>query len=116
MERKDSSLQQQQQQVYKDTPNITTTNQMVPMTLEEARLRAMIEDAKQSTWRENLQNAMYAQEHFLFPERVQSRERLDFSNRIEKRGYEIMQDQHQQLEKERQRQEEEKVSGTHFWR
>lgn len=38
---------------------------------EEARLRAMIEQAKESNWKENLDNAVQAQEYFMLPGRSQ---------------------------------------------
>ncbi|KAG7349032.1 hypothetical protein IV203_011629 [Nitzschia inconspicua] len=36
-----------------------------PMTIEQARLRAMIENAQQSSWQQNLDNALVAQEKFM---------------------------------------------------
>merc|ERR1740130_937877 len=39
------------------------------LTIQEANLQAMIENAQQSTWRENLQNASLAQENSMMQQR-----------------------------------------------
>uniref|UniRef100_A0A7R9WQK8 Uncharacterized protein n=1 Tax=Craspedostauros australis TaxID=1486917 RepID=A0A7R9WQK8_9STRA len=44
-------------------------NKRHPMTPEEARVRAMIEQAKESTWQENLDRAFAAQDRFMLPGR-----------------------------------------------
>ena len=77
------------------------TTQKQPMTLEEARLRAMIENAQTSTWQENLDNAASAQEHFMLPGR--SHPTPDFMTKIDQRSLEILKEQHEALELEKKR-------------
>ena len=77
------------------------SKQPQPMTLEEARLRAMIENAQTSSWQENLDNAASAQEHFMLPGR--SHPTPDFMTKIEQRSLEIMKQQHEALEREKKR-------------
>jgi len=72
-----------------------------PMTLEEARLRAMIENAQSSDWRENLDNAVTAQEQFMLPGRPH--EKPKFMEEIDRRSLEIMKEQHEEVAKEKQR-------------
>ena len=93
--------QQQQQQQQSSKPQ--------PMTLEEARLRAMIENAQTSSWQENLDNAASAQEHFMLPGR--SHPTPDFMTKIDQRSLEIMKEQHEALEREKKR----KPTTTRIW-
>jgi hypothetical protein len=71
------------------------------MSHEQARLRAMIENAKESTWQENLDNAVKAQEHFMLPGR--SKEVPDFMANIEQRSMDIMKKQQEKMEREKKR-------------
>jgi hypothetical protein len=75
---------------------------------EEARLRAMVENAQQSSFQENLENAVQAQEQFMLPGR--SRERPEFIEKINRRADEIMKEQEQQKKLAR------KGSTTTFWK
>ena len=80
------------------------------MTMEEAKLRAMIENAQScSSWQENLENAASAQDHFMLPGRHQVTP--NFMMEIDKRGLEIMKEQHDELEKEKKR----KATTTRLW-
>jgi hypothetical protein len=79
-----------------------------PMTLEEARLRAMIENAKESSWEQNLDNAVQAQEQFMLPGRPH--ETPHYMTKIETRSKEIMKQQQEEMEREKKR----KVT-TRFW-
>lgn len=72
-----------------------------PMTLEQARLRAMIENAQTSSWQENLDNAASAQAQFMLPGRPMKKP--DFMQEIDKRSMEIMKEHNAELEKDRQR-------------
>ena len=77
------------------------------MSQHEAQLKAMIENAKQSTWRENLENAVDAQERFVLPNRDSSGEDVpEYVRRIDERSREM-------LEEDRSR---EKQKTTRFWR
>lgn len=76
----------------------TTPDKQQPMSMEEARLRAMIENAQTSTWQENLDHAATAQEHFMLPGRPHSKP--NFMAEIDKRSLEILKAQHDELEKE----------------
>ena len=82
-----------------------------PMTLQEARLRAMIENAKDSTWQENLDNAYDAHENFMLPGR--ENEMPAFMKNINKRSSKILRNNQDQLEKEKQQRANER---TRFWR
>jgi hypothetical protein len=84
------------------------------MTLEQARLRAMIENAQQSTWQENLDNALVAQEKFMLGSE-RGEKAPEFMKKIEARSQELMQ---QQAEQQRQRDlehEEKRDVTTRMW-
>ena len=73
---------------------------------EEARLRAMIEHAKESNWKENLDNAVQAQEYFMLPGRSAGQPK--FADEIDDRSQEMVrQDRKQRLQ--------EKKATTRFW-
>ena len=78
-----------------------------PLSFEEARLQAMIENAQKSTWQENLDNAMKAQERFMLPNRTH--ETPAFVEKIDRRSREIVREQNHQ-------QEELSKRTTKFWR
>ncbi len=78
-----------------------TPTKKQPMTLEEARLRAMIENAQTSSWQENLDNAASAQDQFMLPGRPHVTP--DFMTKIDQRSLEIMKEQHEEIEREKKR-------------
>lgn len=82
--------------------NDSQNNKKQPMTMEEAKLRAMIENAQTSSWQENLNNAATAQERFMLPGRPHGGT-PNFMVEIDRRGMEIMKEQHEELEKEKKR-------------
>mmetsp|Transcript_32772 Transcript_32772/g.33123 ORF Transcript_32772/g.33123 Transcript_32772/m.33123 type:complete len:151 (+) Transcript_32772:2-454(+) len=83
------------------------------MTIEEARLIAMLENAKESSWQENVENAVDAQEHFVLPGR--QRNVPKFMDKIDQRSFEILQNHHNKIDDERNiKIREEKA--THFWK
>lgn len=57
------------------------------MSVEEARLVAMVENAKASTWKENLQNAVDAQDQMMLPGR---RKKPAFVHKIEERALKLL--------------------------
>ncbi|CAJ1961747.1 unnamed protein product [Cylindrotheca closterium] len=79
------------------------------MSMEEARLIAMLENAKESSWNQNLENAVDAQEQFMMPGR--QRDVPDFMSRIDERSHEIMKNQHATIDKEKMRKE----TNTKYW-
>eukprot|EP00980_Cylindrotheca_fusiformis_P003239 scaffold735_cov116-Cylindrotheca_fusiformis.AAC.9 len=79
------------------------------MTMEEARLIAMLENAKESNWRQNLENAVDAQEQFMLPNA--KREVPDFMSQIDNRSREILKNQHSKIDQERGK----KPSTTKYW-
>lgn len=79
------------------------------MSFEEARLIAMLENAKESSWQQNLENAVDAQNQFMLPN--QQQENPDFIGRINKRSLEILRKQHEIIDKQMMRKE-----TTKFWR
>jgi len=108
----------------------TTTTTSRPMSYEEARVRAMVENARKSSWRQNLSNAIEAQERFMQPPgRAPSTQRTEnskFVNRIDRRAEQMILKQHQQAEyREQQPREEEerdpslsvrRRTTTRFWK
>eukprot|EP00566_Odontella_aurita_P035458 CAMPEP_0113547166 /NCGR_PEP_ID=MMETSP0015_2-20120614/12208_1 /TAXON_ID=2838 /ORGANISM="Odontella" /LENGTH=83 /DNA_ID=CAMNT_0000447697 /DNA_START=520 /DNA_END=771 /DNA_ORIENTATION=+ /assembly_acc=CAM_ASM_000160 len=64
------------------------------MSRDEAVVRAMVENARNSTWRENLENAASAQERFALPGREDlwtgEEKHPDFINKIVQRSDEMM--------------------------
>lgn len=86
------------------------------ITPREAQLAAMIENAKRSSWRENLSNAADAHERFMIPVRDadEGREPPEYVKRINERSNEILKDE---TEKERRLKESENdPTNTKFWR
>jgi hypothetical protein len=86
------------------------------MSLDEARLIAMLENAKESSWRENVENAIDAQEQFMLPGR--GRKEPKFMDSIEERSVEILRNHHEKIDEEERerREEEEEENTTSFWK
>jgi hypothetical protein len=78
-------------------------------TLQEAQLQAMIENAHNSTWQENLDNALEAQKRFMLPNRRHSEPA--FLKKIEQRSREILKENEL-----RRREETESQKENHFWK
>eukprot|EP00536_Pseudo-nitzschia_multiseries_P008086 jgi/Psemu1/19558/gm1.19558_g len=70
---------------------------------EEAKLMAMVEHAKESSWRENIQTAVNAQEQFMVPGRRPRETNSNFLENMEERTHEILRKQRQRREKEEER-------------
>ena len=68
------------------------------MTLDEARVRAMIENAQSSSWQQNLDNAGLAQDYVMLPGRHPKVP--PFMKDIDRRSREILRQQHQEFAKE----------------
>jgi hypothetical protein len=92
--------------------------QKIILTPEAARVRAMIDNAKESTWRENLSNAAEAHRHFVLPPGhvnnnpgKTSRETSNLLRNIEKRSEKLLYEQQKELERQSKR----KLT-TRFWR
>jgi hypothetical protein len=66
------------------------------MTMDEARLIAMLENAKESSSKENVENAVNAQEQFMLPGR--HRNVPKFMDKIDLRSLEILQNQHNKID------------------
>jgi hypothetical protein len=87
---------------------------------DELRLRAMVEIALQSTWKENLNNAFHAQERFMLPRRNHGTD-PKFVQKIDQRCDELMKQQ-EKREKRRKEQHElrllddQKEDTTQFWK
>lgn len=79
------------------------------MSMEEARLIAMLENAKESSWNENLENAVDAQEQFMLPNA--QRDVPDFMSKIDDRSKEILKNQHSKIDQERGK----KQTTTKYW-
>lgn len=86
------------------------------MSVGEARLIAMLENAKESSWQENVENAIDAQEQFMLPGR--NRKEPKFMDKIEERSMEILRNQHDKLDEEERikRKNKEEEGSTNFWK
>jgi hypothetical protein len=84
--------------VRSSSPVAATTSEVTP---NEARLVAMIENAKNSSWRDNLRNACDAQGRFMLPLRDVDDDKPEFMRRINARSREIMRDERERREMER---------------
>ena len=83
-----------------ENDNNTKNNTTTPtprMSVEEAQLRAMVEDATTAkSWTDNIDTAVHAQEQFMFPGRPNTNpESQNFIKKINKRSLELQQ-QHPQ--------------------
>jgi hypothetical protein len=86
----------------------SSSNRRRVMSQEEARVRAMIEHAKESDWKENLDNAVQAQEHFMLPGRSGGGQ-PKFADKIDDRSQEMIREDRKQ-----QRLQEQKAT-TRYW-
>ncbi|KAL7475986.1 hypothetical protein ACHAW6_001877 [Cyclotella cf. meneghiniana] len=88
------------------------TSSPPPLTPHEAKVSAMIENARKSTWRENLDNAADAHQRFVLPDHDidQDGELPQYVKRIDERSQELM------LEEEERRKKRTDPSNTLFWR
>mmetsp|Transcript_31835 Transcript_31835/g.46947 ORF Transcript_31835/g.46947 Transcript_31835/m.46947 type:complete len:130 (-) Transcript_31835:186-575(-) len=91
----------------KELERLSEKNSKSDMTHDQAMIAAMIENARDSSWQENLSNAMQAQERFMLPGR--KTRTPEFVHKIKQRSDDIM-------EKQRLRAEEEKNKTNHFWK
>ncbi|KAL3910495.1 MAG: hypothetical protein SGARI_002098, partial [Bacillariaceae sp.] len=76
-----------------------------PLTLEQARLQAMIENAQKSSWQENLNNALVAQEKFILGNE-RGEKNPKFMKEIDQRSHQLMKEQQAKLQRERKDAEE----------
>ena len=88
-----------------------TSSDDTNVSLEEAQLAAMLENAKKSTWQENLRNASDAQDRFM----LQNIEddgigTPEYVKKIHDRSKEILRDE------ERKREETKNFSSSRFWK
>ena len=93
--------------VQTQQPRRRTTTSTTQISRETARVRAMIENAKESDWKQNLSNVIEAQHQFMLPnDSKKSLQQPDFIKKIDRRTDEMMKLQHQQVMKERQQEQE----------
>jgi hypothetical protein len=90
-----------------------TTSEVTP---NEAQLAAMLENAKNSSWRDNLRNAADAQGRFMLPGREVDDDdgAPEYVRRINARSREILRDEGER--RERERRDESDPWRTRFWR
>ena len=101
--------------ILKATDNNTYVQERRPLTTREAHFRAMIEDAKESSWRENLKNAAMAQEQNMNIHGNQS-EISNFVDKINARSREILnRDQEYWRQKKEQENEQKLFATTTMW-
>ena len=65
---------------------------------EQARIIAMVKDAKESTWRENLEKVAVSQDNFMAAGRKSDSSK--FMIRIDQRSMEILKKQHEKIDRE----------------
>jgi hypothetical protein len=80
------------------------------ISLHEAQVQAMIENARNSSWRQNLENAVDAQERFVLPNRQHVKDVPEYVQRIDERSKEILTVQQERNDKEADE------KSTRFWR
>ena len=82
---------------------------------QEAQLAAMLENAKTSTWQDNIRNAADAQERFMLPGRDvdAGRDAPTYLKQIDERSGEILQQERERRDKETQ--DKSDASKTRFW-
>eukprot|EP00804_Cyclotella_cryptica_P010169 CCRYP_013810-RA/>CCRYP_013810-RA protein AED:0.00 eAED:0.00 QI:236/-1/1/1/-1/1/1/370/148 len=83
-----------------------------PLSPNEAKVSAMIENARKSTWRENLENAADAHQRFVLSNHDvdHGKELPQYVKRIDERSEELMMEEEERLQKRRD------PSNTWFWR
>ena len=89
-----------------------------PLTTKEAHFRAMLEDAKESTWRQNLETAAMAQGQTMMMDGGEGNtiEVSNFVNKINARTREILQqDQEYWMQKEEFEKQQNLFSTTTIW-
>eukprot|EP00527_Entomoneis_sp_CCMP2396_P006059 CAMPEP_0198144152 /NCGR_PEP_ID=MMETSP1443-20131203/13606_1 /TAXON_ID=186043 /ORGANISM="Entomoneis sp., Strain CCMP2396" /LENGTH=150 /DNA_ID=CAMNT_0043807503 /DNA_START=141 /DNA_END=593 /DNA_ORIENTATION=+ len=92
------------------------------MTIEEAKVAAMVENSRTSSWKENLNNALEAQDQFMLPG-AKFNNKPKFMDKVEKRSLEIMKSQHDWIDRENEEKherfvrenEEKKKETTKIW-
>ena len=88
-----------------------------PLTLEQARLQAMIENAQKASWQENLNTALVAQEKFMLGNE-RGEKNPSFMKEIDRRSHQLMKEQQEKLQQERKQAEEDpkrRPTTTKFW-
>ena len=100
----------------------TSRQQQRSISREEARVRAMIENAKESDWKQNLSNAIEAQHQFMLPaESKRSMDKPEFIKKIDRRTDEMMKLQEEEEDEEllleqRQINSKRESTSTRFWK
>jgi hypothetical protein len=86
--------------------------QSTSLSPQEAKLSAMIENARNSSWRENLENAVDAHERFVLPNRNvdEGKEVPQYVRNIDERSRELLKEEEERREKMKD------PERTWFWR
>lgn len=97
----------------------TVTAPASEMTTNGAQLAAMLENAKNSSWRDNLRNASDAQQRFMLPGHRDvddgTNDLPEYVKKIDERSRTILRNDRERRERER-KDEIDTSSGTRFWR
>ena len=104
--------------LMKATEKTSSVQQRRPLSTREAHFRAMIEDAQESTWRENLENAAMAQEHTMMVNGVKGDQAVasSFLKKIDARSRKILrQDQEFWKQKKEFEKQKEVFATTTIW-
>ena len=73
--------------------NNTCRDPKEKMSIEEARFIAMVKNAKESSWRENIERAAIPHDRFMLPDCPK------FMGKIERLSMEIMKNQHEKIDR-----------------
>ncbi|KAK1749266.1 hypothetical protein QTG54_001205 [Skeletonema marinoi] len=116
MEAKRHTVAKREQNVnYTEEAQLSTTS-AGEVTPQEAQLAAMLENAKNSSWQDNLRNAADAQERFMLPGRDvdEGNEKPEYIKRIVDRSEEILQED--KARKEKEIEESKDPFTSRFWK
>lgn len=98
-------------QLVQSAPPSNNNDKNSKMSQDEAMVRAMIQNAQSSTWQENVENAVMAQERFVLPGRGNSQDQERFLQDISKKRNEIMRKQ-QEFEQQEEKDQTEIFTTT----
>lgn len=98
-----------------DSQSLGASTSSSEVTPSEAQLAAMLENAKNSSWRQNLDNAADAQHRFMLPGQDvdAGRDTPEYVKRIDERSDEILRQDEERLKKAKENDND--PSKTRFW-
>ncbi len=98
--------------LLKATDKNPFSGQRRPLSTQEAHFRAMVEEAKESTWRENIEIVAMAQEHSMMMSEGDQRRVSSFMKKIDDRGQQILHRDKEFWQQQKDSEEQEKLFAT----